>query len=189
MLYNPLLVVLAALSGILAQDASESIDLVNGSLPRLEPIQYARTDCLNIGYFDSGPENASNVVLLVHGWPYDINAYYSVVPLLKERGFRAIVPYLRGFGPTTFLSPTSYRTAEQAALGKDVIDLMDALGVQKAFVSQAIQDRRHSMFDAFADAKLILQVAGYDWGTVSVSRSSRPETIVLNWASAYSQRL
>jgi pimeloyl-ACP methyl ester carboxylesterase len=81
-----------------------------------------RTDALEIAYEESGPADGVPVILL-HGWPYDPRTYDDVVPLLTAAGCRAIVPYLRGFGPTRFLSADTPRSGQQAALGKDLLDL------------------------------------------------------------------
>ncbi|GAB3921609.1 alpha/beta hydrolase [Mucilaginibacter myungsuensis] len=86
---------------------------------------------LNIGYAEVGPVNGKPVILL-HGWPYDINSYTQVAPILAAQGYHVIVPYLRGYGSTTFLSAKSVRNGQQAALAEDVIALMDALHIQKA---------------------------------------------------------
>ena len=98
-----------------------------------------KTDKLNISYFEIGHKN-SIPVFLMHGFPYDIYAYKDVVEILKKHDLRIIVPYLRGFGPTKFLNKSFLRSGEQAALGKDLIDLMDGLNIKKAIL------------------------AGYDWG-------------------------
>lgn len=98
-----------------------------------------KTDILEIAYFEHGHPDGWPVVLS-HGFPYDIHAYDEVAPRLADAGARVIVPYLRGFGPTRFLSKSTMRSGQQAALGKDVIDLLDALGIEKAIL------------------------AGYDWG-------------------------
>lgn len=98
-----------------------------------------KTDKLNISYFEIGHKN-SIPVFLMHGFPYDIYAYKDVVEILKKHDLRIIVPYLRGFGPTSFLNKSFLRSGEQAALGKDLIDLMDGLNIKKAIL------------------------AGYDWG-------------------------
>ena len=98
-----------------------------------------KTDKLNISYFEIGNEN-SIPVFLMHGFPYDIYAYKNVVQILKKNDLRIIVPYLRGFGPSSFLNKSFLRSGEQAALGKDLIDLMDGLNIKKAIL------------------------AGYDWG-------------------------
>jgi pimeloyl-ACP methyl ester carboxylesterase len=102
-------------------------------------IKHARTSVLDIAYEDSGPADGTPVFLM-HGFPYDPRAYDEVVPLLAARGCRTIVPYLRGYGPTRFLSPDTMRSGEQAALGNDLKDLMDTLGIERAVL------------------------AGYDWG-------------------------
>ena len=102
------------------------------------------TGTLTVAYYDSGTVDGVTVVLL-HGFPYDINVYYDVVQSLTMYGYRTVVPYMRGFGGTRFNSPFTLRSAEQAALGKDVIDLMDAISVDRAII------------------------AGYDWGTVAAN--------------------
>jgi len=88
---------------------------------------------LNIGYTEAGPATGKAVILL-HGWPYDINSYAAVAPILVAKGYHVIVPYLRGFGTTRFLSPKTMRNGQQAALAEDVIALMDALHIQKAII-------------------------------------------------------
>jgi len=108
-------------------------------LPRLEPLKTVRTKALDVGYYEAGPADGPTVLLL-HGFPYDIHSYSEVAPLLAGAGLRVIVPYLRGFGPTRFADLATPRSGQQAALGSDVIDLMDALGIDRAIL------------------------AGYDWG-------------------------
>lgn len=115
------------------------IAVVTGVLPRLEPLQYVRTDALEVAYFESGPGDGE-VALLLHGFPYDIHSYVDVIPLLVEAGYRVIVPYLRGHGPTRFLDSTVPRSGQQASIGTDVVALMDALDIPRAIF------------------------AGYDWG-------------------------
>ena len=115
------------------------VAVVTGSLPRLEPLRYVRTDALEVAYFEAGPENGE-VVLLLHGYPYDIHSYVDVIPRLAEEGYRVIAPYLRGHGPTRFLDSAAPRSGQQAAIGTDVIALMDALDIPRAIF------------------------AGYDWG-------------------------
>ena len=81
---------------------------------------------LNVGYLETGPPNGQAVILL-HGWPYDIHSFVDVAPLLASRGYRVIVPYLRGYGTTTFLSPETLRNGQQSVVAVDIIALMDAL--------------------------------------------------------------
>src|ERR1700694_5464189 len=98
-----------------------------------------QTSVLEIAYEDSGPADGVPV-LLMHGWPYDPRTYDDMVPPLVAAGCRTIVPYLRGFGPTRFLRADTPRSGQQAALGKDLLDLMDALELRRA------------------------ALVGYDWG-------------------------
>src|ERR1017187_5804212 len=102
-------------------------------------IKRIRTNTLEIAYEESGPQ-AGIPVLLMHGFPYDPRAYDDVIPPLVAAGCRTIVPYLRGFGPTQFLTATTPRSGQQAALGNDLLGLMDALKLSNA------------------------ALAGYDWG-------------------------
>ncbi len=88
---------------------------------------------LDVGYVEAGPVEGP-AVLLLHGWPYDIHSYDDVVPMLAAAGYRVIVPYLRGFGTTRFLSDETFRNGEQGALALDAIALMDALEIERAIV-------------------------------------------------------
>src|ERR1043165_260301 len=105
----------------------------------MPPIKHARTSVLDIAYEESGSADGTPV-LLMHGFPYDPRTYDAVVPLLTAQGCRTIVPYLRGYGPTRFLSQHTMRSGEQAALGNDLKELMDALKIERALL------------------------CGYDWG-------------------------
>ncbi|TAJ24219.1 MAG: alpha/beta hydrolase [Reyranella sp.] len=98
-----------------------------------------RTDVLEIAYEEHGPQDGPPVILL-HGFPYDVRAYDEVAPALAADGNRVLVPWLRGYGPTRFLGPDTLRSGEQAALGNDLLKMMDALGIKRA------------------------ALAGYDWG-------------------------
>ena len=103
------------------------------------PVRQVRTDLLDIGYYETGPAEGRPIILL-HGFPYDIHSYVDVAPMLAAQGFRVIVPYLRGFGTTRILSADTPRAGQQAAIGEDVIALMNALDIPEAVL------------------------AGYDWG-------------------------
>ena len=96
-------------------------------------IKQIKAGDLDIGYAEDGPADGRPVILL-HGWPYDIHSYVDVAPLLAQRGFRVIVPYLRGFGSTSFLSASTVRNGQQAALASDVVALMDALDIPDAVI-------------------------------------------------------
>jgi pimeloyl-ACP methyl ester carboxylesterase len=101
------------------------------SLRRLEPLRHVETEILNIACFEEGPATGPAVILL-HGFPYDIHTYADVAAILAVKGCRAIVPYLRGYGETRFRDMATPRSGEQAALGADVIALMDALHIGRA---------------------------------------------------------
>jgi pimeloyl-ACP methyl ester carboxylesterase len=118
------------------------MSVVEALVTAFGPIRQIDAGVLNVGYVDAGPPDGPAVVLL-HGWPYDIHSFAEVTPLLAAAGYRVIVPYLRGFGTTRFLSEETFRNGEQAALALDVISLMDALEIEKAIV------------------------AGFDWGARS----------------------
>jgi pimeloyl-ACP methyl ester carboxylesterase len=100
----------------------------------LAKLGHVRTSALDIAYEESGPVG-SLVIVLLHGYPYDIRAFDEVVPLLTTAGCRTIVPYLRGYGATSFLSPEIRRSGEQAALGNDLLELLDGLHIQQAVLA------------------------------------------------------
>ncbi len=89
---------------------------------------------LSVGYAEAGPANGP-VALLLHGWPYDIHSFVDVAPLLAARGYRVIIPYLRGHGSTTFLSSDAFRNGQPSAIAADMIALMDALRIRNAVVA------------------------------------------------------
>jgi pimeloyl-ACP methyl ester carboxylesterase len=99
--------------------------------PSFGPLKQIDAGLLNIGYAEAGPADGPTVILL-HGWPYDIYSFVDVAPLLAAKGYRVIVPYLRGYGTTSFLSSATMRNAQQSAVGLDMIALMDALKIHKA---------------------------------------------------------
>lgn len=105
----------------------------------MESLKFVSTDILEIGYLEFGATN-KDVVILLHGFPYDVNAYAGVWPILSSLGLRVLVPYLRGYGSTRFILTDNIRSGEQAALGTDLVSLLDALKIEMAFL------------------------AGYDWG-------------------------
>ena len=132
------LIIGAALSGV-ASKAFAQADVPTRparapSSQRLEPLRHIDAGVLKVAYYEAGPADGP-VAILLHGFPYDIHSYVDVAPQLAAQGCRVIVPYLRGFGATRFRDPATLRTGEQAALGADVIALMDALGIQRAVLA------------------------------------------------------
>ena len=116
------------------------------------PLKQIDAGLLNVGYAEAGPANGPAVILL-HGWPYDIYSFVDVAPLLASAGYRVIVPYLRGYGSTRFLSSETFRNGQPSAVAVDIIALMDALKIEKA------------------------TLAGFDWGarTVNIMAALWPE--------------
>jgi pimeloyl-ACP methyl ester carboxylesterase len=116
------------------------------------PLKQIEAGLLNVGYAEAGPADGPPVVLL-HGWPYDIHSFVDVAPLLAQAGNRVIVPYLRGYGTTRFLSSETFRNGQQAAVAMDIIALLDALKIEKA------------------------TLAGFDWGarTANIIAALWPE--------------
>jgi len=120
----------------------------------LSPLKRIDAGALSVAYAEAGRANGP-AVLLLHGWPYDIQSFAEVMPILAGQGYRVIAPYLRGYGPTRFLSDDTVRNGQPAALAQDAIDLLDALKIDKAIV------------------------AGFDWGarTAGVLAALWPERV------------
>jgi pimeloyl-ACP methyl ester carboxylesterase len=131
----------AELSMIGSADA-RSHKTKSASLPTVKPgtnttfgaLKQIDAGLLNVGYAEAGPADGRPVILL-HGWPYDIHSYVDVTPLLAAAGYRVIVPYLRGYGPTRFLSSETFRNGQPSAVALDTIALMDALKIEKAILA------------------------------------------------------
>ncbi len=121
----------AALSGIAGRAFAQAGAAAASSLRRMEPLKHVDADVLNIAYYEAGRADGP-VAILLHGFPYDIHTYVDVAPQLAAQGCRVIVPYLRGFGATRFRDPATPRSGEQAAIGADVVALMDALNIRRA---------------------------------------------------------
>lgn len=92
-----------------------------------------RAGLLDVGYAEAGPQNGKPVILL-HGWPYDIHSFEQSSAILAEKGYHVLVPYLRGYGTTTFISPDTKRNGQQSAVALDIIAFMDALKIDKAII-------------------------------------------------------
>ncbi len=132
------LIVAAAISGLagnaFAQGGSAANPVRAASSARLEPLRHVDAGVLNVAFHDAGAADGP-VVVLLHGFPYDIHSFIDVAPQLVSQGCRVIVPFLRGFGDTRFRDATTLRSGEQAALGADVIALMDALDIKRAVLA------------------------------------------------------
>jgi pimeloyl-ACP methyl ester carboxylesterase len=108
------------------------------------PVKQIAAGVLDVGYADVGPADGPAVVLL-HGWPYDIHTFDGVSPLLSAAGYRVIVPYLRGYGTTRFLSDETFRNGQQSVLAVDTVALMDVLGIEQAVLAGADWGRGRPM--------------------------------------------
>jgi pimeloyl-ACP methyl ester carboxylesterase len=137
-----------------------------------------RTPTLEIAYEESGPATGSPVVLL-HGFPDDVRAYDGVAPPLAAAGWRVIVPYLRGYGPTRFLDPQTPRSGQQAALGQDLLDLLDGLGIERAALAGYDWGGRAACIVAALwpeRARCLVSIGGYNIQNIALSgRPAAPE--------------
>jgi pimeloyl-ACP methyl ester carboxylesterase len=142
---------------------------------------------LNVGYAEAGPANGPAVILL-HGWPYDIYSFVDVAPLLASAGYRVIVPYLRGYGTTRFLSNETFRNGEQAAVAVDIIDFMDALKVEKATLAGFDWGARTGDIIAALwpeRCKALVSVSGYLIGSQATGKLPLPPKAELQWWYQY----
>jgi pimeloyl-ACP methyl ester carboxylesterase len=138
---------------------------------------------LSVGYAEVGPPDGTPVILL-HGWPYDIHTYVDVAPLLAAKGYRVIVPSLRGYGSTRFLSPGAARNGQQAAIAVDVIALMDALKIDRAIVAGCDWGARTANIVAALwpeRCKALVSVSGYLIGSRDANQKPLPPSSELQW--------
>jgi pimeloyl-ACP methyl ester carboxylesterase len=138
---------------------------------------------LNVAYAEVGPANGRPVILL-HGWPYDIHSYLDVAPLLASAGYRVIVPYLRGYGITHFLSSQMFRNGQQSAIAVDIIALMDALKIEKAIIGGFDWGARTANIIAALwpeRCKALVSVSGYLIGNPEVNQQPLPPQAELEW--------
>jgi pimeloyl-ACP methyl ester carboxylesterase len=138
---------------------------------------------LNVGYAEAGPADGS-VVILLHGWPYDIYSYVDVAPMLASAGYRVIVPYLRGFGATRFLSGDTARNGQQSVVAVDIIALMDALHIEKAVIGGFDWGARTANVIAALwpeRCKAMVSVSGYLIGSQATNKTPLPPQAELAW--------
>ena len=142
---------------------------------------------LNVGYAEAGPGNGPAVVLL-HGWPYDIHSFVDVAPLLASAGYRVVVPYLRGYGTTRFLSSVTLRNGQQSALAQDIVDLLDALKIQKAILGGFDWGARTADIIAALwpeRCKALVSVSGYLIGSQKAGKVPLPPQAEFQWWYQY----
>jgi pimeloyl-ACP methyl ester carboxylesterase len=151
------------------------------------PVKQINAGVLNVGYVDSGPSDGPAVVLL-HGWPYDIHSYADVAPILVSEGYRVIVPYVRGYGTTRFLSDESLRNGEQAALAVDIRALMDALEIEQAVLGGFDWGARTADIVAALwpeRCRALVSVSGYLIGSQEAGKVPLPPEAELQWWYQY----
>jgi len=142
---------------------------------------------LNVGYAEAGPGDGP-VVLLLHGWPYDIHTYVDVAPLLAAQGYRVIVPYLRGYGTTRFLREHTVRNGQQSVVAVDAVALMDALGIEQAVLGGCDWGARTA--DILAAlwperCTALVSVSGYLIGSQEANKMPLPPEAELRWWYQY----
>jgi pimeloyl-ACP methyl ester carboxylesterase len=153
----------------------------------LGPIKQIDAGVLNVGYAEAGPADGP-VVMLLHGWPYDIHSYVDVAPLLASAGYRVIVPYLRGYGRTRFLSSETFRNGQQSALALDFIALMDALKIKRAILGGCDWGARTACIMAALwpeRCAALVSVSGYLIGSQKAGTMPLPPEAELQWWYQY----
>lgn len=175
------------LSSMLASNiaSAQTTSIVTDPKPHLSfaSIKQINAGDLNVGYAEEGPANGP-VVILLHGWPYDIYSFIDVTPILTAKGYRVIVPYLRGYGSTRFLSDKTVRNGQPSALAADIIALMDALKIEKATVAGFDWGARTA--DILAAlwperVKALVSVSGYLIGNQEAGKKPLPPAAELQW--------
>jgi pimeloyl-ACP methyl ester carboxylesterase len=185
------LTIAATQLGMLGSASALSTKEAGGKVPAIKAGTHTSFDSLkqidagllNVGYAEAGPANGTAVVLL-HGWPYDIYSYVDVAPLLASAGYRVIVPYLRGYGSTRFLSSDTFRNGQQSVVALDLVALMDALKIQKAVIAGFDWGARTAdiMAVLFPErCKAIVSVGGYLIGSPAANEQPLPPQAELAW--------
>ncbi len=172
--------------GIAAPAAAASL-ATSASASLTGAVKQIDAGLLNVGYAELGPADGPPVILL-HGWPYDIHTYVDVAPLLAARGYRVIVPHLRGYGTTRFLSDDTMRNGQQSAIASDIIALMDALVIDKATVAGCDWGARTANIIAALwpeRVKAMVSVSGYLIGNQQLGMVPLPPKAELQWWYQY----
>jgi pimeloyl-ACP methyl ester carboxylesterase len=151
------------------------------------PLKQINAGVLSVAYAEAGPADGPPIILL-HGWPYDIHSYVDVAPLLASAGYRVIVPYLRGYGTTRFLSGETVRNGQQSALAVDIVALMDALKIEKAVLAGYDWGARTAAIVAALwpeRCKALVSVSGYLIGSQEANKMPLPPKAELEWWYQY----
>ena len=181
----------AARLGISGPADAQSTPTNTASVPAIKPgtntsfgpLKQIDAGLLNVGYAEAGPANGPPVILL-HGWPYDIYSFVDVAPLLATAGYRVIVPYVRGYGTTRFLSNDTFRNGQPSAVAVDLIALMDALKIQKATLAGFDWGARTANIVAALwpeRCKAMVSVSGYLIGSQEAGKKPLPPKAEFDW--------
>jgi len=187
--------VAAAHLGMLGSAAPQSGKAKAVQLPAMKPgthtsfaaLKQVDAGLLNVGYVEAGPANEPAVVLL-HGWPYDIHSFVDVVPLLASEGYRVIVPYLRGYGTTRFLSSETLRNGQPSVVAVDIVALMDGLKINNAIIGGFDWGARTADIVAALwpeRCKALVSVSGYLIGKQEAGKMPLPPKAELEWWYQY----
>jgi pimeloyl-ACP methyl ester carboxylesterase len=185
----------AAQLGMIGSATAQSSQTKPADLPQIKPgtntsfasLKQIDAGVLNVGYAEAGPDNSPPVILL-HGWPYDIYSYVDVAPLLASRGYRVIVPYVRGYGTTRFLSNETFRNGQPSALAVDIIAFMDALKIDKPILAGFDWGARTANIIAALwpeRCKALVSVSGYLIGSQETGKMPLPPKNELEWWYQY----
>jgi len=183
--------VAAAQIGLTASAGAESTPPKSGRVPSIKPgtnksfapLKQIDAGVLSVGYAEAGPADGPPVLLL-HGWPYDIHAFVDVAPLLASAGYRVIVPYVRGYGTTRFLSADTLRTGQPSATAADVLTLLDALDIQAATLAGFDWGARTANIVGALwpeRCKAMVSVSGYLIGSPEAGKLPLPPSAELQW--------
>ena len=181
--------------GIIGSAAAQSSNAKPATVPAIKPganksfgpLKQINAGVLNIGYAEAGPSGGPPVILL-HGWPYDIHSFIDVAPLLTSAGYRVIVPFVRGYGTTRFLSNDTLRNGQPSALAVDTIAFMDALKIEKAVLGGFDWGARTANIIAALwpeRCKAMVSVSGYLIGSQESGRMPLPPKNELEWWYQY----
>ncbi len=189
------LTIAAAQFGMIGSADAQSIGIEPTAQPPTKPgtntsfglLKQIDAGVLNVGYAEAGPADGPPVILL-HGWPYDIHTYVDVAPLLAAKGYRVIVPHLRGHGTTRFLSSATVRSGQQSVIAVDIIALMDALKIEKATIAGCDWGARTANILAALwpeRCKAMVSVSGYLIGSQESNKMPLPPKAELQWWYQY----
>ena len=161
----------------------ETTPIKRGMNISFDTIKQINAGLLNVGYAEEGAADGPPVILL-HGWPYDIHSFVDVAPLLVSKGYRVIIPHLRGYGTTSFLSTSTFRNGQPSAVALDIIALMDALKIEKAILAGFDWGARTADIIAALwpqRCKALVSVSGYLIGSQSAGKLPLPPSAEFQW--------